>query len=297
MGFSINNNPGARDKYDVVLVPGTLTIEPADPAKYTVTFVDGQGKTLKTEKVESGKAATAPAAPKRSGYTFTGWDKDFSKVTADMTVTAQWKKNPAPKPDPKPAPTKVSGTLLSKMTARGKTSLALTWSMVKGANGYDIFFAKCGKQKPKRAETIKGNKTFKWTKKDLKTKKAYKAVVKAFVMKNGKKKHVRTSPTVHAYTSGGTGKHTNSKSVTVKKKSVSLKTGKTYKIKASVTKLLDGKKLMPAGHAPKLRYASSNKKVATVSKSGKVKAKSKGSCKVYVIAVNGASKAVKVTVE
>ena len=32
-GFSINNNPGARDKYDVVLVPGKLTI---DPAKATI---------------------------------------------------------------------------------------------------------------------------------------------------------------------------------------------------------------------------------------------------------------------
>ena len=65
---------------------------------YTVTFVDGQGKTLKTEKVESGKAATAPSSPTRDGYTFTGWDKDFSKITADTTVTAQWKKNDEPKP-------------------------------------------------------------------------------------------------------------------------------------------------------------------------------------------------------
>lgn len=58
---------------------------------YTVTFVNGTGKTLKTEKVESGQAATAPADPVRSGYDFTGWDKDFSSVTANMTVTAQWK--------------------------------------------------------------------------------------------------------------------------------------------------------------------------------------------------------------
>ena len=46
-----------------------------------------------------------------------------------------------------------------------------------------------------------------------------------------------------------------------------------------------------------LRYVSSNKKIATVSKSGKITAKSKGSCKVYVIAVNGARKAVRVTVK
>ena len=257
------------------------------PVYYTVTFMDGQGKTLKTEKVESGKAAAAPSDPKRSGYTFTGWDKDFSKVTGNMTVTAQWKKTA----------TAVSGTLLSKMTAKGKNSLVLTWNKVKGAEGYDIFFIKCGKESPKKVKTVKGNKNFQWTKKSLKTKKAYKAVVKAYVTKNGKKTYVRTSPMVHAYTSGGTGKYTNSKGVTVKKTRASLKAGKTYQIKASVTKLQKGKKLMPNGHAPKLRYVSSNKKIATVSKSGKITAKSKGSCKVYVIAVNGASKAVSITVK
>ena len=60
---------------------------------FTVTFVDGQGNTLKTEKVEKGKDATAPANPTREGYTFDGWDKTFTNVTADMTVTAKWKTN------------------------------------------------------------------------------------------------------------------------------------------------------------------------------------------------------------
>ena len=38
--------------------------------------------------VEDGKAAEAPAVPDRDGYRFTGWDKDFSKVTGDMKVYA-----------------------------------------------------------------------------------------------------------------------------------------------------------------------------------------------------------------
>ena len=59
----------------------------------------------------------------------------------------------------------------------------------------------------------------------------------------------------------------------------------------------EGERVEPTSHAPKLRYVSSNKKIATVSKTGKITAKSKGSCKVYVIAVNGASKVVKVTVK
>ena len=233
------------------------------------------------------------------------------KVTKEPTATSDGEKQRVCKNDPshiekktipatgeKVTPTKVSGTLLSKITAKGKSSLFLTWSKVKGADGYDVFFSKCGTNiSPKKVKTIKGNKTLKWTKKGLKAKKGYKAVVKAYTIKSGKKTYIRTSPMVHAYTSGGTSKYTNSKGVIVKKTSVSLKAGKTYKVKASVTKLQKGKKLMPTGHAPKLRYVSSNKKIATVSKSGKVTAKSKGSCKVYVIAVNGASKAVSVTVK
>ncbi|MBQ9068143.1 MAG: cell wall-binding repeat-containing protein, partial [Eggerthellaceae bacterium] len=61
---------------------------------YTVTFKDGySGKVLKTQKVAYGKAATAPASPTRTGYTFAKWDKAFNKVTSNLTVTATWKIN------------------------------------------------------------------------------------------------------------------------------------------------------------------------------------------------------------
>jgi hypothetical protein len=58
--------------------------------QYTVTFVDWDATVLKTEQVNHGDAATAPADPSRTGYTFAGWDVAFSNVTADLTVTAQY---------------------------------------------------------------------------------------------------------------------------------------------------------------------------------------------------------------
>ncbi len=58
---------------------------------FTVTFVDYDGeKVLKTETVNWKESATAPADPVREGYTFTGWDKAFDNVTADIKVTAQY---------------------------------------------------------------------------------------------------------------------------------------------------------------------------------------------------------------
>lgn len=54
---------------------------------YTVTFMDGK-TVLKTEKVQHGSAATAPEVPEQDGKTFKEWDKDFSKVTSDLTINA-----------------------------------------------------------------------------------------------------------------------------------------------------------------------------------------------------------------
>lgn len=61
---------------------------------YTVTFVDWDGETVLSEqKVEAGKAATAPEVPAREGYTFTGWDKQFTNITGRTKITAQYSVN------------------------------------------------------------------------------------------------------------------------------------------------------------------------------------------------------------
>ena len=131
----------------------------------------------------------------------------------------------------------------------------------------------------------------------LKTRTAYKFYVKAWVKKNGKKKYIAKSPSAHAYTANGNRKHTNVKKIRIRKKKVMLRSGKTYKIKAKIIKYNKKKKLIDKKHAPALRYMSSDSSIATVSKSGKIKAKSTGSCKVYVFAANGVNNFVKVIVK
>ena len=59
--------------------------------EYEVTFVDWDGTILKTEHVLEGTSATAPENPSREWHTFTGWDKDFSIITTNLIVTAQYK--------------------------------------------------------------------------------------------------------------------------------------------------------------------------------------------------------------
>ena len=64
--------------------------QPVVPS-YTVIFRDYDGTVLKTQTVEKGKAASAPANPSREGFTFAGWDNAFHNVTADLVVTAMYK--------------------------------------------------------------------------------------------------------------------------------------------------------------------------------------------------------------
>jgi len=65
-----------------------LTLYFMETDKHTVTFVDWDGTTLKTQSVDFGADATPPANPSRANYVFAGWDTGYTGVTEDLTVTA-----------------------------------------------------------------------------------------------------------------------------------------------------------------------------------------------------------------
>ena len=65
--------------------------EPVEPTYYTVTFVDGlTNEVIEAQQVEEGTDATPPEAPAHAGYEFIGWDGDYTNVTGNVTITAQY---------------------------------------------------------------------------------------------------------------------------------------------------------------------------------------------------------------
>ena len=124
----------------------------------------------------------------------------------------------------------------------------------------------------------------------------HKLYVVAYKKVNGKQKVIGKSIVAHVVGNKNT-VNTNVKSITLKKSSVMLSKGKTYTIKGSVTLVSPKKEMLNETHAAKLRFRISNKKVATVDKTGKITAKGSGTCYVYVYAVNGCAEKVTVTVK
>lgn len=61
---------------------------------YTVTFVDYDDSVLKSQEVEYGQGASAPALDARPHFTFDKWDKDFSNITESITVKAMYNEDP-----------------------------------------------------------------------------------------------------------------------------------------------------------------------------------------------------------
>ena len=181
-------------------------------------------------------------------------------------------------------------------------ALALKWQKAAGAGGYDIFAAQSGKKMNKKSlvKTVKNGKTSvslaKIAGKKISGEKAYSVKIKAWKYVGSKKIYTGESKTYHIVGKENK-KYTNVKKLKPAKKKYVLKKGRNIRIKVTVVKQSKKKKLLPKSYGSALRYESGNKKIATVTQKGRVKAKKKGGCYITVVALNGVRTRIRITVK
>ena len=287
---------------------------------HTVTFYANNGTEEKAEQTVYDSEETSLEENRFSleNHTFAGWNtvqnptgenpgktyQDGEKVTLtdDLSLYGQWESLPEP---PKPVPSRIDKKQAKISLDAGlkgtsaKGTVTARWGKVKEADSYDLYAAYCeNNSKYKKIKTVSGtvNKFVikKLSGKKLNPKRCVKYYVVAYKNVNGKRIKLAKSLDIHVVGSGNA-KQTNIKAIKLSKKKVTLKKGKTAKVKAKLVLYKKGRKTLD--HVAKFRYASSNENVAKVSKKGTIKAVGKGKCNIYVYAQNGCAKKMKVTVK
>ena len=78
---------------DLSTITGDLTVTAMYSVNtYTVIFIS-DGVEYDRQTIDYGSPAVNPGLPAMTGYTFTGWDSDFSKITGDLKVEALFNVN------------------------------------------------------------------------------------------------------------------------------------------------------------------------------------------------------------
>ena len=326
--FKAVYTPKDTDRYvivDDIDIPVTVKGDAEEPVEPTPS--PGPEPTAAPEPTEA-PAQTAEPAP-------TPTIMPAQTVTPAPTPTVEPKPTAVPEPAPTPAPTPAAVPTPSvdqtgpvqpapprelteqekkeqkkrelafnaklKVSQKGR-KIEISWGKVPSADGYDVYVQYCSKDFDAGSITpVRNGKTTKLTVKkvngkNLDLKKVFKVYVLAFRQEEGRKVTLAKTITAHVVGSKNT-KYTNVKAVKVKKSSYNLKKGGTAAIKAATVLVSRNKKKLSNEHAKEFRYATTNHKIAAVSKKGKIKAVGKGSCSIYVYARNGYAKRIKVKVK
>ena len=174
----------------------------------------------------------------------------------------------------------------------GNRKISISWRSYENADGYDCYWSYCdGKRSYKKLATVKAAKD-RVTSRRLDNNRQYKYFVAAYKLIDGKKVYIAKSNTLHVALKDA--KATNAKKVTVNQTNVRLKAGDTFVIRSRTRLENTNKKELL--HAAAYRYYTSDQSVASVSKTGKIKALKSGTCVIYVVANNGVYGTIKVTV-
>ncbi|MCH5252049.1 MAG: InlB B-repeat-containing protein [Lachnospiraceae bacterium] len=267
--------------------PDTITIETDRFSTYAIVYAEITGGELNPSPSTSPEPTpSAPAKPTPS---------TSPKLTPSATPPAAI--------IPKKEQEKNSITMMAglKVSQTGK-KISVKWGRVGEADGYQVYVQYCGKKfTSKPAKTVKGASVTKSTvtkinSKKLNLMKNYKVYIAAYKTVTGKKAVL--GKTLIGHIVGKNNKaYTNVKQVKLAKSKFTIKAGKSVRIKAKTVLVDKTKKQLTDAHAKELRYKSTDTSVVTVSASGKVTAKGKGTCIVYVYARNGYAKKVTVKVK
>lgn len=174
----------------------------------------------------------------------------------------------------------------------GNRKITISWRSYEDADGYDCYWSYCdGKRSYKKLATVKAAKD-RVTSRRLDNNRRYKYFVAAYKLIDGKKVYIAKSNSLHVALKDA--KATNAKKVTVNQTNVRLKAGDTFVVKSRTRLENTNKKELL--HVAAYRYYTSDQSVASVSKTGKIKALKSGTCVIYVVANNGVYGTVEVTV-
>ena len=192
----------------------------------------------------------------------------------------------------------IKGAYFARIQARAsqitERNIKLTWNRVKGADGYEVYGNRCNTKKwiyeYKLKKNIKNGNKKSYIDRKCKKGTYFKYIVRAYKIIDGKKVTIAASKTIHVTTKGG--KNGNAKSVKLNKSKVTLKAGRTWRIKAK-----EIKESKPLRHHREVSYESSRPKALSVSRKGVIKAKKKGKYTVFAYAQNGIYRKVQITVK
>lgn len=302
--IAYNAAPGAVNRFK-------WKIEASEYEEYDAGTVQMEGTVLIRNKA----AAPTPTPTAVPTPTPTVAPTPTPTVVPTATPTVAPMPTPTAVPTPTPVPTKTPGAVSKKQWKKNckildndagggwkKGNLKVSWGMVEEASGYDIYAAPCGKKLSAKSlvKTVMGEKTSvqlaKIAGKTLSDEKNYKVRIRAFRMVDGKKILLGKSMIYHI-AGEKSENYTNAEKIVVAKDEITMKSGRTARVNAKAVKQSKKKKWLEKGHGPVLRYVSTDETVVSVTKTGKLRAKKKGTCEIRISTLNGICTKVQVTVQ
>lgn len=307
---------GLIERFITRIVGNMLMFETSHFSDYAIVYDESiENETGKTETAVTPAPTVAPTAtvmpvvspvPSASASPITSEVPQTSMAPSASAIPSSDKVSPVTTEEKEKAAITMNAGL--KVIHNGKTA-TVKWGTVSGADFYRVYAAYSDKTKFEMVKKVKKDATRKVTikklgGKQLSTKKNIKVYVAAYrkaeTVSKGKTvlKNVCIATSITGYVTGRKNtKYSNAKEITLAKASYTLKKGGSVTIQAKTVLQYPKKQQIGDAYAMEFRYASSDKKIASVDKNGKVKAKKKGNCIVYVYARNGLAKQIKITVK